>query len=137
MSHIGEATRYCNFNGEWSVPNVLNCQQREFEEISAQVCSYIYLFKLFYLLYFQALAIFEANDTEVLTEGTVMLTEQLAMITEPTTVSLLPSSLNTTNTLISTVLDVLETQGNNTADANEVGEGGRVHVPLYCIYCLL
>ncbi len=34
---IGEATRYCDLNGEWSVPNVLSCQQREFEEISAQV----------------------------------------------------------------------------------------------------
>ncbi len=69
---------------------------------------------------FQAFAIFEVNNTEILIEETVMLTQQLAMITKPTTISLLPSSLNTTNTLISTVLDVLETQGNNTANANEV-----------------
>ncbi len=35
--HVGEATRFCGVNGEWSVPNVLNCRQREFEEIYAQV----------------------------------------------------------------------------------------------------
>lgn len=56
----------------------------------------------------------------VLIEETVMLTEQLAGITEPEPISLLPSSLNTTNTLLTSILDVLETQGNNTADANEV-----------------
>ena len=74
---------------------------------------------------FQVIAIFlEVNDTEVLIEKTVMLIQQLAVITEPTTVSLLPSSLNTTNKLISTVLDVLETQGNSTADGNEVRKEG-------------
>lgn len=59
----------------------------------------------------------------ILIEQTVMLTQQLAVITEPDPISLLPSSLNTTNTLITSVLDVLETQGNNTADANEVMSG--------------
>ncbi len=35
---VGEATRYCDVSGEWTVPNVLNCQQNEFVEISIQVC---------------------------------------------------------------------------------------------------
>ena len=96
------------------------------------VYNYIYIY--IYTCYIQALVTFEVNDTEFLIEETVMLTEQLAVITQPTTVSLLPSSLNTTNTLISTVLDVLETQGNNTADANEVRELGRGYVYICIAY---
>ncbi len=52
-----------------------------------------------------------------------MLTQQLVVITKPDPISLLPSSLNTTNTILASVLDVLETEGNNTAEANEVRVG--------------
>ena len=45
---------------------------------------------------------------------------QLAMLTEPNTTSLLPSSLSTTNAVLTIVIDVLEGAGNRTMAANEV-----------------
>ena len=37
LLNSGQATRYCNENGEWSDPDVLDCQEMEFVAISFQV----------------------------------------------------------------------------------------------------
>lgn len=36
VSTTGQATRYCNPDGEWNDPNVLDCQEMEFVAISLQ-----------------------------------------------------------------------------------------------------
>ena len=60
--------------------------------------------------------------TAELVEETTELTMQLAMITEPDIIPLLPSSLNTTNQVLTNILDVFEEAENNTVtlEANEV-----------------
>ena len=60
------------------------------------------------------------TSAEELVEQTTELTMQLATITEPDTVPLLPSSLNTTNQVLTDILDVLEEAENSTMEANEV-----------------
>ena len=51
-----------------------------------------------------------------------MITQQLAVITEADTTPLLPSSLNTTNQVLSAVINALEQVGNDTVTTvtNEV-----------------
>ena len=64
------------------------------------------------------------TSTTELVEQTVELTMQLADITQPSVVPLLPTSLNTTNDILTGVLDVLEEAGNDTTPATQANEVG-------------
>ena len=60
------------------------------------------------------------STTSELVAQTTELTMQLAVLTEPNATSLLPSSLGTTNVVLTIVIDVLEGAENSTRAANEV-----------------
>ncbi|XP_064386909.1 uncharacterized protein LOC135335369 isoform X2 [Halichondria panicea] len=94
----GQAARYCNSNGVWADPDVLQCKNMEFVSILEQVTS---------------------TSSEELVEQAANLTMQLAAITQPNAISLLPSSLNATNQVLSLVISALKEES-TTTDANEL-----------------
>ena len=69
------------------------------------------------------------STTSELVAQTTELTKQLAVLTQPSTTSLLPSSLSTTNVVLTIVIDVLEGAENSTRAANEVRFKSCVIIP--------
>ncbi|XP_064388289.1 adhesion G protein-coupled receptor L3-like isoform X2 [Halichondria panicea] len=104
-SVTGQATRLCNSDGEWEDPNVLSCQQMEFIEIEFQISN-----------------LSDTLDSATIVKNTVVITQQLAMITVADTTPLLPSSLNTTNQVLTAVIKALEQVGNDavTTETNKL-----------------
>ncbi|XP_064384244.1 uncharacterized protein LOC135333251 isoform X3 [Halichondria panicea] len=111
---IGNATRLCDDNGVWLSTIVETCEDERFVEVVNQA---------------EELFSSDANMTELVEEA-IVITQTLVIITDQTSI-LLPSSLSSTTTIVTNILDVFEEAQNiSTIASNTVIREGMLLVEI-------